>query len=185
MKATVNNSLSLQDLPPAYSCAGAHRAALIELDGQLPLGEEGPAAATARINTALTLAELAHTLADGVDDDFCQSDCNPANCVVRTGETILEINRRVLQTSGTEGKHGLLARLDRSDRAQTYPVGHGCPVQSGRMPLDYLTLELSKGLDPEYLAKELGLGNETPKELSGGRFSSDEPIAYYLEAESA
>jgi hypothetical protein len=59
-----------------------------------------------------------------------------------------------------------------------------CTFKQDPEILKNLAQDLARGADPRVLAYDIGIGKETPSELSNGRLTSDEPIATYLRPES-
>lgn len=149
------------NLPPAYvadSCAGAQLAALKLLDHQT-IGE--PSAKTKRrLKIISKLTEAVHSLAEGSDLGFCQGHCRPDSCVAHTGETILELNARILRTTGTEGRSELLDDLEASDQIQNSPADASCPYLSEAMSRTLIE-DLARGVEPGNLI-DIGYTDKHP-----------------------
>ncbi len=137
------------NMNPKYadSCAGAQRDALSLFDQQ-ELGE--PLAVTrARFYQINHLAAQAQELAKNIDQQFCESHCDPKHCIARTGETIIELNKRTLSgEGGIYKKRDLIDRLSYSDRVQTTSSEQDCPHLGGSLDLETILTELERGVSP-------------------------------------
>lgn len=150
---------SSQNLIKVYSCADAQGTGLILADKQQM--KEPIETTQARIHQIEGLGTQVVELSDGVDRDFCEAHCDPDNCIKYTGETIVELNTRVLRSSGTDGKASLIAKMKESDELQANPRESDCPYLGERIPLEELTEELLRGVDPDELVR-IGYTDEHP-----------------------
>jgi hypothetical protein len=80
---------------------------------------------------------------------------------------------KIAQVIGTAVSN--INELDYSD----YGASRCALGRIGRELLDPIVGEVERGVDPEVLL-ELSIGSETPSDLSAGRLTSNEPIAFYL-----
>ncbi len=173
-----------QDPQLQYDTCAAALADTLELIDQQQMRE--PVAITKerdlkRDNTAAQVLSLAKSVAP----EFCEKHCDPSNCIVRTGETIIELNQRILTTSGTAGKKEVLDKLKKSDTIQLSPVDPKCPHTSGVTELMLDDLRRSGAPSGIFTDEAPGLGGTTLEEVIDlevladpeGRIPSGPPIS--------
>lgn len=137
-----------QDLQSLHtSCAAAQSYALQLLDQQQM---KEPIVVTRERELRIeNTANQVVNLAEGIDLEFCKQHCDPSNCIARTGETIIQLNKRILTASGTSGKKEVLDQLKESDTIQLTPADPKCPHTTGATELILDDLRRSGNPDSE------------------------------------
>ncbi len=151
------------------NCARNLADALSLLDQQ-QIGEN--IAETAARN--LQVEELGQScIKNSQNPQFCEAHCVPSLCPAHTGETIVQLNSRILTTEGTRAKSRVVEELQEAANIieEGEPTSYSsCPFLKDPDLFAPIAEELKRGLGPKDLA-DLGLGAE-PSPL-GGTLASD------------